>query len=119
LVVHQNLPKPDRGTRTLLTGVGVADGEPDPDKCPAGLVWRNAVSYDRACVTPEVQRQTAEDNRLADSRRDESAQPNSDTCRAGFVWRQAVPGDRVCVTPETRDQVLADNSRATATREGS
>jgi hypothetical protein len=118
LVVHQNLPKPDRGTRTLLTGVGVAGGEPDPHACPAGLVWRKAVSYDHACVTPAVQSQTAEDNRLADSRRDESAQPNSDTCRTGFVWRQAVPGDRVCVTPETRDQVLADNSRPTATREG-
>jgi hypothetical protein len=26
LVVHQNLPKPDRGTRALLTGTGVTDG---------------------------------------------------------------------------------------------
>jgi hypothetical protein len=67
LVIHQNLPWPDQGTKVTLTGVGV-DGS-NPDTCLQGYVWREAVPGDHVCVTPETRAQAAEDNSLAASRR--------------------------------------------------
>jgi hypothetical protein len=115
LVIHQNLPWPDQGTKVTLTGVG-ADG-PDPDACLQGYVWREAVPGDHVCVTPETRAQAADDNSLAASRRSPTGGAyGPDTCLQGYVWREAVQGDHVCVTPETRAQAADDNSLAASHR---
>jgi pSer/pThr/pTyr-binding forkhead associated (FHA) protein len=69
LVVHQNLPRPDRGTEALLTGTGTASEKPDPSTCLTGFIWREAIPGDHVCVTPETRSRSQEDNRLASSRR--------------------------------------------------
>ncbi|GAA2711065.1 FHA domain-containing protein [Actinoplanes palleronii] len=112
LVIHQDLPAPDRGTRALVTGVGVTGGRPDPDTCVAGFVWRKAADGDHVCVTPAVRAQTAEDNRSADRRQADGA------CLSGFVRREAVPDDQVCVTPQAHEQAMADNAMAADRRTG-
>jgi hypothetical protein len=115
LVIHQNLPLPDRGTEVGLTGAGASD----PGTCLEGYVWREAVAGDHVCVTPETRDQTAEDNRLAESRRSPTGGDfGPDTCLEGYVWREAVAGDHVCVTPETRDQTAEDNRLADGRRIG-
>ena len=72
LVIHQNVPWPDRGTMLTLTGVGSgASPSPSPsttDTCVQGYVWREAVPGDHVCVTPETRAQAAQDNSLAASR---------------------------------------------------
>lgn len=89
------------------------------DACIDGFVWREAVSDDHVCVTPETRSQAQEDNGQADSRRSETDDTyGPDTCVQGFVWREAVPDDLVCVTPETRDQTREDNSLAESRRVG-
>lgn len=114
LVVHQNLPRPDRGTEGRLTGTGV---DAASDSCLPGYVWREAVADDHVCVTSDVRDQTREDNRLAGTRRDPlGGAYGPDTCLTGFVWREAVTDDHVCVTPETRSQAQQDNSQAAARR---
>jgi hypothetical protein len=119
LVVHQNLPKPDRGTRVALTGTGTATGGGTDHSCLAGFVWREAVPGDHVCVTPETRTQTTQDNQLADSRRSPSGGDyGPDTCRPGFVWREAVPNDHVCVTPLNRTQANEDNQLAASRRVG-
>ena len=119
LVVHQNLPRPDRGTKALLTGSGATGPGPDPDTCLTGFVWREAVPGDHVCVTPETRTQTREDNNLAASRRDPAGGAfGPDTCLTGFVWREAVPGDRVCVSPATRTQAQEDNILVASRRVG-
>ena len=92
-----------------------------PDTCIQGYVWREAVSGDHVCVTPETRDQAAEDNRLANdpSRRSPTGGDyGPDTCVQGYVWREVVPSDHVCVTPETRDQVQRDNALADSRRAG-
>jgi hypothetical protein len=88
-----------------------------PDTCKQGFVWREAQPTDHVCVTPDIRTQTADENNLADQRRD----PNGgaygpDTCLVGFVWREAFADDHVCVPPESRDQAHADNAAATSRR---
>ena len=115
LVVHQNLPRPDRGTTTSLTGSGQAD----PGTCLDGYVWREAVPGDHVCVTPGTRAQAQEDNSLADSRRNPAGGAyGPDTCLDGYVWREAVASDHVCVTPETRSQTREDNRLAPSRRAG-
>lgn len=114
LVIHQNLPPPDRGTTISVAGVGRAT---PPDRCITGYVWREAVAGDHVCVTPETRSQAQRDNSLAESRRS----PNGgaygpDTCIEGYVWREAVAGDHVCVTPNTRDLTRQDNALADSRR---
>jgi hypothetical protein len=119
LVVHQNLPRPDRGTRAPLTGTAIIGTGPDPGTCRAGFVWREVVPSDHVCVTPETRSQVIEDNRLADSRRNPAGGTyGPDTCLDGFVWRDAVAGDHVCVTGDTRSQAAADNAAAAGRRVG-
>ena len=92
---------------------------PVPDTCIQGYVWREAIQNDHVCVTPGVRDQTAEDNRLADSRRSPTGGAyGPDTCLPGYVWRVVVPTDLVCVTPETRDQVQQHNQLADSRRVG-
>jgi hypothetical protein len=118
LVVHQNLPRPDRGTETPVTGIGTTDGG-SPDTCLTGFVWREAVAGDHVCVTPETRALAAEDNQMANSRRSPSGGVyGPDTCLTGFVWREAVTGDHVCVTPETRTQAAEDNGLAPSRKVG-
>jgi len=115
LVIHQNLPWPDQGTKVTLTGVGAGG----TDTCLQGYVWREAVPGDHVCVTPETRTQAAEDNSLAASHRSPTGGAyGPDTCLQGYVWREAVPGDHVCVTPETRAQAAEDNSLAASRRVG-
>jgi hypothetical protein len=123
LVIHQNVPWPDQGTTITLTGTGTGTGtggtSTDPDTCIQGYVWREAVSGDHVCVTPETRTQAAEDNNLAASRRSPTGGAyGPDTCLQGYVWREAVSGDHVCVTPETRTQAAEDNNLAASRRVG-
>jgi hypothetical protein len=116
LVVHQNLPRPDHGTIVQVTGTGTGT---DPDTCLPGFVWREAVTGDKVCVTPETRDQTAADNAQADARRSPTGGDyGPDTCLDGFVWRVATPADLVCVPPETRDQAASDNAAAASRRTG-
>ncbi|MCA0155348.1 fibronectin type III domain-containing protein [Tsukamurella sp. M9C] len=88
-----------------------------PDTCKQGFVWREARTSDRVCVTPSTRTATAEENRLAASRRQPGGGaygPN--TCRQGFVWREAYAGDVVCVTPASRSRAHADNAAASSRR---
>jgi len=88
-----------------------------PDTCKQGFVWREARPGDHVCVTPATRSQTAEDNRLAASRRSPNGGPyGPDTCKQGYVWREAFPGDRVCVPPQTRAQAAEDNRLAASRR---
>jgi len=119
LVIHQNLPWPDRGTTITLTGTGTGTGtgttSPPTDTCLQGYVWREAVPDDHVCVTPETRTQAAQDNGLAASRRSPTGGAyGPDTCLQGYVWREAVPDDHVCVTPETRTQTADDNNLASS-----
>jgi len=82
---------------------------PNPDRCPGGLVRRDAFDGDRVCVTGAVHDQTVADNAAAPSR----TLPNG-LCVKGYVWRRARPEDHVCVTPDTRAQTQSDNQRAAA-----
>jgi hypothetical protein len=131
LVVHQSLPRPDRGTPAALAGTGTdstgsggtgsgGTGTPtDPDQCLTGFVWREAVPGDHVCVPPAIRTQTQQDNALAASRRSPDGGPfGPDTCVFGFVWREAVPGDHVCVTGETRTEAQQDNALAASRRVG-
>ncbi len=88
-----------------------------PDTCKQGFVWREARTSDHVCVTPTTRTATAEENRLASSRRQPGGGaygPN--TCRQGFVWREAYSGDVVCVTPASRSRAHADNAAAPTRR---
>lgn len=99
----------------LLASFAYASG---PDTCVEGYVWREAYTGDHVCVTPDVRKQTAADNQLADSRREpQGGAYGPDTCKPGFVWREARPQDHVCVTPEVRAQTARDNSLAHTRRQ--
>ncbi|RZL84962.1 MAG: hypothetical protein EOP32_01560 [Rhodococcus sp. (in: high G+C Gram-positive bacteria)] len=105
----------------LVSGLGLiaapsASADTGPygkDTCKQGFVWREAMSNDHVCVSPEQRSQAALDNSLSAEREE----PNGGawgphTCRQGFVWRVVVANDLVCVTPATRDRVAADNAVA-------
>lgn len=80
------------------------------DRCRDGYVWREAFPGDHVCVTPQVRKHTARDNKLAPRRRQRGGGAyGPDTCVKGYVWREARKDDHVCVTPETRSQVASDN----------
>jgi hypothetical protein len=88
-----------------------------PDTCRQGYVWREANARDHVCVLPQTRSQTAEENRLAASRRNPAGGPyGRDTCHQGFVWREAFAGDHVCVTPSVRSQAAEDNRLASSRR---
>lgn len=80
------------------------------DRCPNGLVWRQARAEDRVCVSPAAHARTAEENRMADQRRNPGGAYGPNTCLAGFVWREAFPGDVVCVTPGARSVAGQENA---------
>lgn len=88
-----------------------------PNQCLQGYVWRVSTPDDLVCVTPDVRDQVAEDNALADDRKDPDCANGDceygvDQCLPGYVWRVITPDDLVCVTPEMRDQVADDNAAA-------
>jgi hypothetical protein len=84
-----------------------------PDTCRSGFVWRDAFPGDHVCVTTQTRAQAAQDNALADSRRQPGGGASGpDTCKPGFVWRDARPGDHVCVPPLTRGRTASDNRQA-------
>ncbi|MBX9421237.1 hypothetical protein [Streptomyces lateritius] len=94
-----------------LTAASPAQAQYGPYTCASGLVWREAVSGDRVCVSPQWRTKTWEENRLGPS----NVQPGGgaygpDTCKQGFVWRETRPSDHVCVDPRSR----ADNRLANA-----
>ena len=98
---------------------GCPDPPVDPNTCVTGYVWREAFPGDLVCVTPETRAKTAEDNSLADARREPGGGAYGPaTCRPSYVWREAYPGDLVCVTPETRAKTAEDNSLAASRRVG-
>jgi hypothetical protein len=99
------------------TGIVRSKAPAAADTCAQGHVWREATPADRVCVAPETRSQTAEENRLASTRRNPSGGPyGPDTCLQGFVWREAFDGDRVCVTPESRARAAKDNRLASSRR---
>ena len=78
---------------------------------------------DYVCVTPQVRRETQQENASAPRRLELRPEPGTATldrseaalplpfsgCAGGLAERQAVPGDRVCVTPQSRARAAADN----------
>jgi hypothetical protein len=116
---HYNLHRSFPGGTPVRkeVGSGIQRSIRTAPTCRSGFVWREARPQDFICVTPETRAQTAEDNRLAASRRDPNGGPyGPNTCRQGFVWREAFPDDLVCVTPETRAQAAEDNRLAASRR---
>jgi hypothetical protein len=106
------------GVVVLAVPAARADGDFGPDTCLNGFVWREAVTNDHVCVTPDIRTQTRSDNAVAASRRSPNGGPfGPDTCVQGFVWREAVSGDHVCVLPATRDQASKDNAAAASRRD--
>ena len=88
-----------------------------PNQCLQGYVWRVSTPDDLVCVTPETRDQVAEDNALAEERKDPDCATGDceygpDQCLPGYVWRVITPDDLVCVTPEMRDLVAEDNALA-------
>lgn len=84
-----------------------------PYTCVQGLVWREAVSGDRVCVTPQWRAKTWEENRLGPSRVQPGGGPyGPDTCKQGYVWRETRPSDHVCVPPLSRTQNRQANANA-------
>ncbi|MEV7011163.1 autotransporter outer membrane beta-barrel domain-containing protein [Streptosporangium sp. NPDC051022] len=86
-----------------------------PYTCKQNFVWRDAFPYDYVCVTvvPDIRRETAEENRLADERREPNGGPwGPDTCKQGFVWREANRSDHVCVYPSSRSRAWLNNANA-------
>lgn len=88
-----------------------------PNQCLQGYVWRVNTPDDLVCVTPETREQVAQDNALAEERRDpacatQECEFGPDQCLPGYVWRTITPDDLVCVTPEMRDLVAQDNALA-------
>jgi hypothetical protein len=90
-----------------------------PQLCTTGLVWREAKLGDYVCVTIARRTEVANENALAESRREPSGGalgPN--TCKSGYVWRDAYAGDVVCVTPNSRDVAKDENAQADQWRIG-
>jgi len=90
-----------------------------PERCRKGLVWREARSTDRVCVTPDRRAAVREENLRANDRR----QPGGgaygpDTCRQGYVWREAYRNDHVCVVRSSRTEARKENRRAWENRLG-
>lgn len=95
---------------TLAPAVDLPYG---PDTCINGYVWREASPTDHVCVTPPNRTLTAEENGLADSRRDPGQGGNGPlACAVPYVWRDAFDGDAVCVTVDRRTQAHDDNAHA-------
>jgi hypothetical protein len=89
------------------------DDCPPTERCPQGLVWREAFPGDFVCVPEATRTQAADDNREAAARREPGPGAyGPDSCLLPFVWRGAFAGDVVCVTVPRRDQVAADNRDA-------
>jgi len=80
--------------------------------CKSGYVWREANASDHVCVTPESRSTAAQENAVAEDRRDPNGAYGPNTCVSGFVWREAASADLVCVTPERRSAVRAENGAA-------
>jgi hypothetical protein len=84
-----------------------------PNSCKAGFVWRQIDVRDYVCTTPARRMAVAEENRLADSRRNPSGGAfGYDTCKQGFVWREAWPDDKVCVPASSRTAAAKENEAA-------
>jgi len=76
-----------------------------PRPCIQGYVWRQVVTNDYVCVTPQTRDQAAADNEVKDRRIAANGM-----CIQGYVWREAVPLDHVCVTPQNHAQAQQDNA---------
>jgi hypothetical protein len=109
---------PESGSRAPASSrVPRAETPAAVDVCLQGFVWREASPEDRVCVSVETRSQTAEENRLAASRRSPTGGAyGPDTCLQGFVWRDAFAGDVVCVSPESRQRAAEDNALAQSRR---
>ncbi len=84
-----------------------------PDTCQKPYVWREASRKDHVCVTPQVRKQTADQNAQAASHKSPNGGAyGKDTCKQGYVWREAFEGDHVCVAAQVRDQAAEDNKMA-------
>jgi hypothetical protein len=81
----------------------------DGSQCRQGYVSREAFAGDHVCVSPQMRKTVADDNRAANERRAQSGE-----CNPGFVWRLASPEDHLCVTPQVRDQTQVDNRLASS-----
>lgn len=100
-------------TTTPLIGTTSAQAQYGPYTCAPGLVWREAVSGDYVCVTPQWREKTQEENRLGPSLVQPGGGPyGPDTCKPGFVWRETRPSDHVCVHPQVREDVRRGNANA-------
>ena len=84
-----------------------------PELCVQGFVWREARPEDHVCVIPNRRYEVAEENSLADERREPGGGPfGPNTCKQGFVWREAFEDDFVCVTPTSRMLAATENREA-------
>ena len=83
------------------------------DTCQNGYVWRETVTNDHVCVSPQRRDDVATENSLAVSRRSPTGGAfGPDTCKNGFVWREASPTDHVCVVGDSRTLVAQENGLA-------
>ncbi len=100
-------------TTAPLSVTSPAQAQYGPYTCTPGLVWREAVSGDRVCVTPQWRDKTREENRLGPSRVQPGGGPyGPDTCKPGFVWRETRPTDHICVPPQSREDARRGNANA-------
>lgn len=82
------------------------------NECKNGFVWREAVSNDYVCVTPEARDTAKIQNRNAHANRNPKGGAfGNDTCKQGFVWREVVTSDHVCVTPNERTDAVQQNQQ--------
>jgi len=106
-------------TVSLLTLILIAPvARAQSTTCLQGYVWRAASPADVVCVTPQSRALVAQENSLANSRREAGPRDGVYYCLQGYVWREAYQGDTVCVIPAARDRVTRENGKASARRVG-
>ncbi|WP_214103934.1 hypothetical protein [Acrocarpospora catenulata] len=105
------------GLAALLpaTVAGATAGNPGPEICRQGYVWRTARPSDLVCVTPGNRDQTLLDNSVKRTRWTNGVDGRH-TCLTGYVWREAFDGDDVCVHPVVHDQAAKDNAAGPSRR---
>jgi hypothetical protein len=91
------------------TSASAASGDPGPETCRQGYVWREARASDLVCVSPGTRDQVRADNAARQSRWTDGAF-GPHTCVVPYVWREAFNGDDVCVTGTRRAEARADNN---------
>ncbi len=93
------------------------------DTCKQGYVWREGISNDHVCVTPDERDRAKQDNAAEAAHRDPVTAPGTNVhmlgryrCKPGYVPRLISGNDTVCVTPARRARVQQDNAAATSRR---